>query len=106
MSSPQTSPRSARVTRVLAVPLVAAVVVAGIWVTGGLITDDFRVAMGLTFAWMVLAALICGAIAWRSPPLRAPVLGAYLVTAAVAGAYLGRSTLFEDRVDERVAVAP
>jgi hypothetical protein len=78
------------------------VVLAGIWVSGGLITNDFGVAMLLTAAWMGVAAVACLAVAWRHPGLRVPVIGAYLLTAVVAGGYLGRSTLFDDEVNERV----
>jgi hypothetical protein len=91
--------------RVLAVPLVAAVVCAGIWVTGGLLTNDFAVAMWLTAGWMALAGLACLAIAIRVRPLRVPVLGAYLVTAGAVTAVLGSSMLFPSEVDEQVAVA-
>jgi hypothetical protein len=93
------------VLRLLAVPLVAAVVLVGIWVTGGVVTNDFALAMWLTTAWLALAGIGCLAVAVRSRALRAPVLGAYLATAAAAGAYLGSSVLFDDVVDERVAVA-
>jgi uncharacterized membrane protein len=86
----------------LAALAVAVVVIAGIWVTGGLITDEFAVAMVLTGAWMAVAAVGAGLVAWRRRDLRVPVLGAYLVTAAVAGVYLGRSQLFDDVVHERV----
>jgi hypothetical protein len=34
--------------------------------------------------------------------LRVPVLGAYLLTAIVVGGYLGRATLIDDEVNERV----
>lgn len=81
---------------------VIVIVVAGIWVSGGLITNDFGLAMALTAGWMAFAAMACLVIGWRRPALRVPVIGAYLLTAAVAGAYLGRSTLFDDEVDERV----
>ena len=81
---------------------VIVIVVAGIWVSGGLITNDFGLAMALTAGWMALAAVACLAIGWRRPALRVPVIGAYLLTAAVAGVYLGRSTLFDDEVHERV----
>jgi Electron transfer DM13 len=86
---------------------VIAIVVAGIWVSGGLITNDFGLAMALSAAWMGVAAAACLAIGWRHPGLRIPVIGAYLLTATVAGVYLGRSTLFDDVVNERVVrVAP
>ena len=80
----------------------AAVVVAGIWVSGGLITNDFGLAMALTAVWMGIALVGCLLIAWRRPGLRVAVLGAYLLTAVVAGGYLGRSTVFDDEVNERV----
>ena len=93
------------VLRLLAVPLVVAVVLVGIWLTGGVITNDFALAMWLTTAWLALAGIGCLAVAVRSRALRFPVLGAYLATAAAVGAYLGSSVLFDDVVDERVAVA-
>jgi Electron transfer DM13 len=93
------------VIRLLAIPVVVAVVLAGIWFTGGVITNDFGVAMWLTAAWMALAGLLCLGVAVRSRVLRWTVLGAYVVTAAVAGAYLGSSQLFDDEVNERVAIA-
>jgi electron transfer DM13 len=82
--------------------VVVVVVVAGIWVSGGLITNDFALAMALTAVWMGIAAAGCLLVAWRRPSLRVPVLGAYLLTAVVVGAYLGRSTILDDEVDERV----
>lgn len=91
--------------RLLAVPVVIGVVLAGLWVTGGRITDDFRLAMWLTAAWMALAGLACVAVAARSRTLRRPVLGAYLVTAALAGAYLAPSQLLDREVQERVVTA-
>jgi hypothetical protein len=41
-------------------------------------------------------------VAWRRPSLRLPVIGAYLLTALVVGAYLGRSMFIDDEVNERV----
>jgi Electron transfer DM13 len=91
--------------RLLTVPAVAAITLTGLWLTGGQITNDFGVAMWLSAGWMALAAAGCLAVAVRSPALRAPVLGAYLVTALAAGAYLGAPMFFDDVVDERVATA-
>ena len=84
---------------------VAILVVAGIWVSGGLITNDFTVAMGLTAVWMGLAGAACALVAWRRRDFAVPVLGAYLVTAVVVGVYLGRSQFLDDEVDEQVATA-
>jgi hypothetical protein len=88
--------------RLLSIPAVAAVLLAGIWVTGGLLTNDFKLAMALTAAWIALAGIACALVAWRRPDLRLPVIGAYLLTAVAAGAYLGRSQFVDDVVNERV----
>ena len=84
---------------------VVVVVVLGLWVTGGLITNRYTVAMLLTVVWMALAAVACGWIAWKRRDLRVPVIAAFLLTATVAAVYLGRSTLFDDTVDESVVTA-
>jgi electron transfer DM13 len=91
--------------RLLAIPVVVVVLLVGIWVTGGVITNDFGLAMVLTILWMGIAGLACIAVAWRWRGLRLPVIGAYLVTAAVVGIYLGRSMFFDDVVDENVVMA-
>jgi Electron transfer DM13 len=91
--------------RLLAVPVVAVVVLVGIWVTGGLITNDFALAMALTTAWLAVAGVACLAVAWRWRRLRLPVIGAYLVTVAVVGFYLGRSMFLDDEVNENVVMA-
>jgi Electron transfer DM13 len=97
-----TRPRASLVLKVAAALGVVVVVLVGIWVSGGLITNDFGLAMALTAAWMGLAAAGCLIIAWRRRDLRAPVLGAYLLTAAVVGGYLGRSQFLDDEVNEDV----
>ena len=93
------------VVRLLAIPAVAAITLAGLWFTGGQITNDFGVAMWLSAGWMAIAAVACVVVALRAPSLRVPVLGAYAVTALAAGAYLGAPMFFDDVVDERVATA-
>ena len=97
--------RTRPLARLAAIPVVVIAVLLGIWVTGGVITNDFALAMWLTAAWMGVAGLACFAIAARSPALRWPVLGAYVAVAVAAGAYLGSSTFIDDVVDEPVATA-
>jgi hypothetical protein len=100
-------PRTSLAARLLAVPLVAIAVLVGIWVTGGLLTNDFALAMALTAVWMGVAGLACAVVAWRRPELRLPVLGTYLVVAVAVGVYLGRSQFVDDVVNERVvSVSP
>lgn len=91
--------------RLLSIPVTVVVVLAGIWFTGAVITNDFALAMLLTVAWMGLAGLIALAIAFRSRAFRWPVLGSYVVTAAVIGGYLSMSVFMDNVVNEQVAVA-
>jgi hypothetical protein len=105
MSATSTAPARRLIAPLLAIPCVAAVVVAGVWVTGGVISDDFRTSMALTALWFAVSGAACLAVAFRSRRFRAPVLGAYLLTAALLGGYLGLSTLRDRVVDERVVTA-
>jgi hypothetical protein len=61
----------------LAAPAVAAIVLTGVWVAGGVISDDFRTSMALTAAWFAICAGACLLVARRSRALRVPVIGAY-----------------------------
>ena len=90
------------ILRLLALLATAALVALGVWVTGGLISDDFRVSMGLTAAWLAICAAGCAVVAWRVRPLRVPVLLGYALSATAIGLYLGATTLRERVVDERV----
>jgi hypothetical protein len=102
-----TAPRRTRrrLVQSLAVPIVAAGVVLGVWVTGGLITDDFRASIALTTVWLTVAAGVCLLIAVRSRTLRLPVLVAYVVTAGILGVFLASTTLRDRVVDEQVFTA-
>lgn len=94
--------RNSALAKLAVAVAVVVVVIVGIWVSGGLITNDFGLAMALTAVWMGVAAAGCLLVAWLRPDLRLPVLGGYLLTAVVVGGYLGRSTFFDDEVNERV----
>jgi hypothetical protein len=91
------------IVRLLAAPVTAAIVLLGIWVAGGAITNDFTTAMRLTVAWMVLAGLAALAIAWRSRAFRWPVLAGYVVSAGAAAVVLGSAMFFDNVVNEQVA---
>jgi hypothetical protein len=81
---------------------VAMVVAAGVWVAGGVVTDDYRTSMGLTAAWFVISAGAAFAIARRRRSVRAGVWAGYVLTAAAIATYLGLATLRDRVVDERV----
>ncbi|MDQ3933317.1 MAG: DM13 domain-containing protein [Actinomycetota bacterium] len=89
----------------LAAVAVAVLLLAGVWIAGGRITNDFGVSMVLTGLWIGLAGLICLAIGVRSRELRLPVIAAYVVTAGALGAYLSMSVFLDDEVDETVVMA-
>ena len=91
--------------RLLSAPLTAAFLLLGVWLAGGVVTNDFATSVALTTAWFGVAGAACLLIALRSRALRAPVIAAYVVTAAVVGGYLGLSTLRDRVVDERVVTA-
>src|SRR5262249_6996219 len=66
-------------------PLVVGVVAAGVWVTGGLLTDNEVLAKGATVAWFALAGggAVATALRWRR--LAVPVLGGDPPTVTLLG---------------------
>jgi hypothetical protein len=92
--------------RLAAVPVVAAVVAAGVWLTGAVLTEDATLAMVLTGLWFGLAGAAALIVGWRWRPLALPVVGAFLVTATVLGGYLLYTSTVDKVVDEDVIVAP
>jgi hypothetical protein len=94
--------RPRRASRPLSILVVAGTLVAGVWVAGGVITNDFRASIALTTIWFALAGVACLVIALRAPALRLPVLASYVVVATVVGGYLGLASLRDRVVDERV----
>jgi hypothetical protein len=90
--------------QLVVIPVLAVVLLAGVWVAGGVVTDDFHGSIALTAAWFAVAGIACAALAVRVPALRVPVAAAYLVVAVGVGGYLGLTTLRDRVVDERVVV--
>jgi len=86
-------------------PMVVGVVAAGVWVTGGLLTDNEVLAKGATVAWFALAGggAVATALRWRR--LAVPVLGGYLLTVTVLGGYLVWSSTVDRVVNEDVVTA-
>src|SRR5688572_33094710 len=90
--------------RVLSAPAAALVLLAGGWVAGGLITNDFMASMVLTAGWVGLVGVMCLLLFLRRREMW-PALAAFVITAAGAGIYLAAVTLIDDRVDEDVVTA-
>lgn len=105
---PSPTPRMGFVASVWArlalVPFVAAIVLLGIWVTGGLLTNDFRLSMLFTALWLGAAGLGALLVARRRRPLALPVLGTYVVTAVAVGGFLLYASSVDKVVREQVAV--
>jgi hypothetical protein len=90
--------------RVLSVPVVVAATLGGGWLTSAVITNDFTASMVLTAGWVGLVGLTCLAL-FRRRREAWPALAAFVVTAAVAGTYVGAETFLDDKVDEDVVTA-
>jgi hypothetical protein len=80
----------------------AATTVAGVWIAGGVITNDFRLSMALTGAWFAIAgiAALASFKAGRSSGI--PILAGNLVAAIATGGYLAATTLVDRTVNETV----
>lgn len=101
---PPSAARLPRTVVVVTVPAAAAVVLAGVWVTGGLLTDDEPVARRLMAAWFGTAGVLAGIAALRWRQLAAPVLGTWLLTTTVVGGYLMLTSNVDRVVAETVTV--
>jgi len=80
----------------------AATTVAGVFIAGGVITNDFRLSMGLTAAWYLGAGAISIASFKAGRSTGIPILAGYLVAATATGGYLAATTLVDKTVHERV----
>lgn len=101
----ETHPRLPLWPRLAAAVPVIALVLIGIWLAGGVLTNDFRLSMALTAAWFALVT-IGAALAWRRVPALRPAAIAALATLVLAGGALALTTLRDKTVNETVAVGP
>lgn len=86
-------------------PVVAAIVLAGLWFFAGVVTNDFVTSALLTAVWFGVAGAGAVFVARRRRALAVPVLAAYLLTAGGVGVYLAWSTLRDRVVNEQIATA-
>ena len=90
------------VLRWLVLPLVVGVVAVGVWVTGGVITNDEAVAKGLTLVWFALSGAVVALVAFRYRSTATPaVIGYATATVGLGGFLLYTSTV--DRVVDGTA---
>jgi Electron transfer DM13 len=95
-----TTRRPSAALRMLVIRVVAATLAAGVWVAGGVISNDFRLSVALTTVWFGVCGVACLTVALRLPAFRLPVLATYVVVAGAIGGYLGLTTLRDRVVDE------
>ncbi|HEX5016024.1 MAG TPA: DM13 domain-containing protein [Actinomycetes bacterium] len=93
------------VLRWLVLPLVMVVVALGVWVTGGVITNDEAVAKGLTLVWFVVSGALVALVAYRYRSTAAPALIGYAVATVGLGGFLLYTSTVDRVVDEDVVVA-
>jgi len=91
--------------RIAGALLPAVLLLAGLWLFGGQVTDDFRVSMLLTGAWFAVLAAAVVLTGRRYRPLAVPVIASFVVTATAVGGYLTLSTFRDRVVSEQVAMA-
>jgi hypothetical protein len=88
--------------QLLAAVITAAVLLLGVWIAGGLLTNDFRTSIALTVLWGGAFGAACLWVAVKNRALRVPVLGGYAVTGAALAVVVGYMTLHDRVVDENI----
>src|SRR5215210_944581 len=89
--------------RIVAVLVTALVVLLGVWVTGGLLTNDYETSVALTTVFFVVLGLVALALARYRRSVGLPVLLTFVVTATVVGGYLAYTSFVDETVNEAVA---
>lgn len=105
MTVPVKSKPTPALVRLLVVPLTAAVLVGGLWLTAGLLVSTYNGAIVVAVAWFVVAAVVIRFIVRARPDLRWLLRGTFLLTVVLVGGYTAWTTLRDDVVDEEVVTA-
>jgi hypothetical protein len=104
MPNADTSRRTPTATKVVAAVTVLLLVVAGVWFTGAVVSDDHKVAMAATGVFFALGFVACLLFVRSRRDLTLPVMGAFLVAATILGGWLFYESTVDDEVDEEVVV--
>jgi hypothetical protein len=83
----------------------AAATAAGVYVAGGVISNDFETSMALTAIWFAAAAAAALASFKAGRSIGLPIAIGYAAAATAIGGYLASTTLVDRTVDEVVVVA-
>ena len=88
--------------RFLAVPLVVAVLLAGLYLFAGAIAPGYFTSIGFGAAWMLVAGVTLSQLAKRVPGLRWWVRGAVIATSVAVGAWFALTSIGDTTVNEEV----
>jgi choline dehydrogenase-like flavoprotein len=103
LHTPSKRRSSARAARAAALAIAAATTtVAGVFIAGGVVTNDFRAAMALTALWFVTAAASACTSLKAGRSIGIPIIAGYLIATATTGGYLAATTLRDKTIDETV----
>ena len=91
--------------RWLWLPAVIVVVAVGVWITGGVITNDESVAKVLTGVWFAVAGVAVLLLALRNRSAAVPAIAGYVLAAGGLGGFLLYTSTVDRVVDEDVVVA-
>lgn len=89
--------------RVVAVALTVAVVLLGVWITGGVLTDDFKSSAALMTVFFALAGAAALLLFRTRRRLGLPVLVTFLIASSAVGGYLAYTTFADKTVNEALA---
>ena len=89
--------------RILVVPAVAAVLLFGLWIAAGRITNDYGTSIGLSVAWLVVASALLGKASKRwAPQLKGWVRTGTILTSVAVAAWFWWTSIRETTVNETV----
>jgi hypothetical protein len=88
--------------RVLAVPVAAIVVLAGLWLFAGVIAPGYYGSIAFAIGWFVAASVGIGMVAKRAPSLKWPLRGTYLAIVLLVGGWSAYTTFTDKTVNEQI----
>src|SRR3954454_1182496 len=88
--------------RFLVVPLVVAVLLAGLYLFAGAIAPGYFTSIGFGAAWMLVAGVTLSQLAKRAPGMRWWVRGPVIATSVAVGAWFALTSIGDTTVNERV----
>jgi Electron transfer DM13 len=100
-----TAPRLAPLSvplRLLVVPVVAAILLGGLYVFAGLVAPGYYTSIGFGAGWMLVAGVTMNQLAKRVPGLRWYVRGTVIATSLAVGAWFALTSLGDTTVNEKV----